>query len=283
MIGILVPFGVLLVAIIGLIAFWYQAAQRDLVARRMEESDSETDYDSDLEKPFATRWSWIPWMIIVPIGVLVAWYWQWPWNIAIGAIFVLSLIGMEIDAWIYQWRVSRIESQLADAIDVLVASVGAGSSLQASLSQASENTPMPLRGELTEMVARLRLGDSPPDVFDLLRQRVPSETFRLFSTTLTVNWQVGGALAETLAAIGSTIRDRLAIARQLRTLSTQGALTTVTVLAVVWFMAAMMWQADPPRFTSFLFSVVGSWLTAASLVLQGVGVALVSRISRPKI
>jgi tight adherence protein B len=283
MIGILVPFGVLLVAIIGLIAFWYQAAQRDLVARRMEESDSETDYDSDLEKPFATRWSWIPWMIIVPIGVLVAWYWQWPWNIAIGAIFVLSLIGMEIDAWIYQWRVSRIESQLADAIDVLVASVGAGSSLQASLSQASENTPMPLRGELTEMVARLRLGDSPPDVFDLLRQRVPSETFRLFSTTLTVNWQVGGALAETLAAIGSTIRDRLAIARQLRTLSTQGALTTVTVLAVVWFMAAMMWQADPPRFTSFLFSVVGSWLTAASLFLQGVGVALVSRISRPKI
>ncbi len=283
MIGILVPFALLLVAIIGLIAFWYQAAQRDLVARRMEESDSETDYDSDLEKPFATRWSWIPWMIIVPIGVLVAWYWQWPWNIAIGAIFVLSLIGMEIDAWIYQWRVSRIESQLADAIDVLVASVGAGSSLQASLSQASENTPMPLRGELTEMVARLRLGDSPPDVFDLLRQRVPSETFRLFSTTLTVNWQVGGALAETLAAIGSTIRDRLAIARQLRTLSTQGALTTVTVLAVVWFMAAMMWQADPPRFTSFLFSVVGSWLTAASLVLQGVGVALVSRISRPKI
>ena len=283
MIGILVPFALLLVAIIGLIAFWYQAAQRDLVARRMEESDSETDYDSDLEKPFATRWSWIPWMIIVPIGVLVAWYWQWPWNIAIGAIFVLSLIGMEIDAWIYQWRVSRIESQLADAIDVLVASVGAGSSLQASLGQASENTPMPLRGELTEMVARLRLGDSPPDVFDLLRQRVPSETFRLFSTTLTVNWQVGGALAETLAAIGSTIRDRLAIARQLRTLSTQGALTTVTVLAVVWFMAAMMWQADPPRFTSFLFSVVGSWLTAASLVLQGVGVALVSRISRPKI
>jgi tight adherence protein B len=172
---------------------------------------------------------------------------------------------------------------LADAIDVLVASVSSGASLQASLRQASEYSPMPLRGELSEMVARLRLGDSPPDVFDLLRQRVPTETFRLFATTLTVNWTVGGELAETLAAIGSTIRDRLAIARQIRTLSTQGTLTTLTVLAVVWFMAAMMWQADPPRFKSFLQSGVGSWLVAASLFLQGVGVALVSRISRPKI
>ncbi len=56
--------------------------------------------------------------------------------------------------------------------------------------------------ELQEMVARLRLGDAPLDVFDLLQQRVPIETFRLFCTTLSVNWEVGGGLAHTLASIG---------------------------------------------------------------------------------
>ena len=166
---------------------------------------------------------------------------------------------------------------------LIVQNVGAGASLQASLQQASEYTPMPLRAELAEMVARLRLGDSPADVFQLLGQRVPTETFRLISTTLTVNWRMGGELGHTLSAIGTTIRDRLAIARQLRTLSTQGAMTTITVLTVIWFMAAMMWQADPPRFVSFLLSTEGSWLIAACLVMQGLGIAMISRISRPKI
>lgn len=281
--GILLPTGGLIAAIAGLAIYWYQAATRDFILQRLHEADTDARPVLDKERPFASRHYFLPWLVVTPIGLSLGWIWLWPWNIVIGLVIVAGFIGTEIDAWIYGWNLSRMESQLADAIDVLVASVSSGASLQASLRQASEYSPMPLRGELAEMVARLRLGDSPPDVFDLLRQRVPTETFRLFATTLTVNWTVGGELAETLAAIGSTIRDRLAIARQIRTLSTQGTLTTLTVLAVVWFMAAMMWQSDPPRFAAFLQSDVGSWLVAASLFLQGVGVALVSRISRPKI
>lgn len=283
MTGILLPAGGLLAATLGLIAFWVQTARRDFILRRLNDVDRTVSTTSVTEKPFATRHRIVSWLIVVPFGLILGWLTGAPWNITIGLMVVAGFIGMELDAWIYQWRLMRMESQLADAIDVLVASVSSGASIQASLRQASEYAPMPLRREILEMVARLRLGDSPPDVFDLLRIRVPTETFRLFSTTLTVNWQVGGELAETLSAIGSTIRDRLTIARQLRTLSTQGTLTTLTVLGVVWFMAAMMWQADPPRFISFLLSTVGSWLITVCLLLQGIGVALVSRISRPKV
>jgi len=283
MTGMLLPAGGLLAAIVGLAVFWYQAATREFILRRLREAEDDSRPIVDAEGPFASRHYFLPWLVVAPIGLSLIWVWGWPENIVVGMVIVAGFIGTEIDAWIYGWRLSQLESQLADAIDVLVASVSSGASLQASLTQASEYTPMPLRDELSEMVARLRLGDSAPDVFDLLRQRVPTETFRLFSTTLTVNWTVGGELAETLSAIGTTIRDRLAIARQIRTLSTQGTLTTMTVLAVVWFMAAMMWQSDPPRFTAFLQSEVGSWLIATSLFLQGVGVGLVSRISRPKI
>ncbi|MDC0279153.1 type II secretion system F family protein [bacterium] len=283
MTGILIPAGGLIMAIAGLVIYWYRSATRDFILQRLNDDDTDTPPEFEMEGPFVVRHYLLPWLVVTPICVSLALIWGWPWNIVLGLVIVAGFIGTELDAWIYGWRLSQMESQLADAIDVLIASVSSGASLQASLQQASEYSPMPLRGELFEMVARLRLGDAPPDVFNLLGQRVPTETFRLFSTTLNVNWTVGGQLAETLAAIGSTIRDRLAIARQIRTLSTQGTLTTLTVLAVVWFMAAMMWQSDPPRFTAFLQSIVGSWLVAVSLFLQGVGIALVSRISRPKI
>ncbi|WP_417731029.1 type II secretion system F family protein [Rosistilla oblonga] len=283
MTSVLIPASGLIAAIAGLAIYWVHAARRESILHRLSAADAVVRPAVVSEAPFARRHRLIPWGIAIPIGIALGWLGNWPWNIAVGIAIIISFIASEADAWIYQWRLARIESQLADAIDVLVASVSAGASLQAALQQASEYTPRPLRDEITEMVARLRLGDAPPDVFDLLRQRVPTETFRLFSMTLTVNWQVGGALAETLSAIGGTIRDRLEIARQIRTLGTQGTLTTLTVLAVVWLMAAMMWQADPPRFLGFIHSTVGSWLVAVSLFLQGVGVALVSRISRPKI
>mgnify|MGYP003313527534 FL=1 len=109
------------------------------------------------------------------------------------------------------------------------------------------------------------------------------ETFRLFCTTLTVNWEVGGGLAQTLASVGRTIRDRMAIARQIRTLSTQGRITTISVLSVTYFLAAMMWQSDPDRMLGFLSTSVGQMLVTAVLVLQGIGIAMVAKISRPKV
>jgi len=278
--AILIPVG-LLAAAVGIGYYWLESWRREQVRVRL--SNQEVDAVELPETPFATRHYISPWIVAILMGWLLWYLLSFPFEIACSVAFVVGLLGMELDAWILEWKQGRIESQLADTIDTLVSSVSAGSSLQGALTQSAEYAPLPIKRELDEIVARLRLGDPPTDVFNLLGQRVPMETFRLFSTTLAVNWEVGGSLSETLAAVGSTIRDRLIIARQIRALSTQGRLTTLTVLAVVWFMAAMMWQSDPPRFLGFVLSPIGIALMTAVLVLQGVGVAMVSKISRPKV
>jgi tight adherence protein B len=277
---ILVPFG-LLAAAAGIGYYWRESWARERVRVRL--TDLEEDAVELPEQPFAVRHYVLPWVAAVITGAFVWYLLNFPWPISCGIVLVVGLLGMELDAWILEWKQGRMESQLADTIDTLVSSVGAGSSLQSALTRAAEYAPMPIKLELDEMVARLRLGDPPSDVFRLLSQRVPMETFRLFSTTLSVNWEAGGSLSETLAAVGGTIRDRLVIARQVRGLSVQGRLTTMTVLAVTWFMAAMMWQSDPPRFLGFVLSSVGIALMTVVLVLQGVGIAMVSKISRPKV
>ena len=278
--AILIPVG-LLAAAAGVGYYWLESWQREQVRVRLTERES--DLLALPEKPFATRHYIPPWVVAILVGWLVWFFLAFPIAIACGLSLVVGLLGMELDAWILEWKQGRMESQLADIIDTLVASVSAGSSLQGALTQAAEYAPLPIKKEFDEMVARLRLGDPPTNVFNLLGQRMPMETFRLFSTTLAVNWEAGGSLSETLAAVGSTIRDRLIISRQISALSTQGRLTTMTVLAVTWFMAAMMWQSDPPRFFGFVLSPVGIALMTAVLVLQGVGIAMISKISRPKV
>lgn len=279
--NILFPIGIAAAAgAIGV--YWRYAWLQDRVRERLRETEA-AEQVQRRERPFARRHRIVPWLVGATLGAMLAILWSWPINICVGIGFVAALLLVQADAWFYEWRVGRIEAQLADVIDVLVSSVQAGASLQSALELASHETRPPLRQELEEMVARLRLGDAPADVFDLLRQRVPNETFRLFSTTLTVNWEVGGGLSETLAAVGQTIRDRMTIARQIRTLSTQGRITTVVVLGMTYFLGAMMWQSDPDRMAGFLSTSVGQWMVTIALVLQGIGVALVAKISRPKV
>jgi len=279
--NILFPLG--LAAAAGAIGvYWRYAWLQERVRERLRDSEA-AETIQRRERPFARRHRIVPWLAGATLAAMLAIVWSWPINICVGIGFVAALLLVQADAWFYEWRIGRIEAQLADVINVLVSSVQAGASLQNALEMASNETRPPLRKELEEMVARLRLGDAPADVFDLLRQRVPHETFRLFSTTLTVNWEVGGGLSETLAAVGQTIRDRMTIARQIRTLSTQGRITTVVVLGMTYFLGAMMWQSDPDRMAGFLSTSVGQWMVTIALVLQGVGVALVARISRPKV
>ncbi|MBM82791.1 MAG: pilus assembly protein TadB [Planctomycetaceae bacterium] len=271
-------------AAVGLVAWhWRRAWLRDQVRQRLQTQSEAEETLPRLERPFAGRHYIWPVVAGVLSSTALITGLSCPANIAVGIGLVVLLLLTQIDAWILEWRLSRIERQLADCIDILVASVQAGASLQAALDSAANECSQPLKREFEEMVARLRLGDAPPDVFELLMKRVPAESFRLFCTTVTVNWEAGGALASTLAAIGETIRDRMQIARQVRTLSTQGRITTMSVLGVTYFLAAMMWQSDPLRMEGFLSTSVGQWLTTAALVLQGVGIAMVSKISRPKV
>ena len=282
--AVLLPAG-LLTAAAGIGYFWLESWRREKVRGRLSEAQT-GDHSgvAELEnRPFATRHHFVPWLVAILVGAVVWVSMSLPPAIVFGLAWVVGLLGMEVDAWILEFQHGRMEAQLADAIDVLVSSVSAGSSLQSALLQAAEYAPMPLKRELDEMVTRLRFGDPPVDVFNGLGQRVPMETFQLFATTLAVNWEVGGSLGETLSAVGGTIRDRLIIARQIRALSTQGFLTTLTVLSVTWFMAAMMWQSDPGRFLGFVLSPVGIALMTVVLVLQGIGIAMVSKISRPKV
>ena len=269
------------ISMLGL--YWFYAARRDAVRKRLQGGREDAHSTRSTTRLFARRHPWVPSLLSVMLAVYLIEVVSCPLNLTFGITIVSLFLGFEADAWVYRSRINRIETQLADATDILVSSISSGASFQASLIQSSEFTAEPLRSELESVVSRLRLGDSPAEVFKTLGERVPTETFKLLATTLVVNWNAGGELSGNLSSIAGTIRDRLAIARQIRTLSTQGTLTTVTVLSTIWFMSAMMWQADPIRFEAFLFSTFGSWMISVGLLLQGVGVALVSKISRPKI
>jgi tight adherence protein B len=228
-------------------------------------------------------------------------YWLLPW--AIGAVvvavlwlvvglrlmysgtagLVVALLGWQIEAFLAERRVRKIESQLADAIDLMVGALRAGAGLPKALEGAILESEPPLSQHLDEVAGRIQYGDAPQEAFRGLTERVPLETFLLFSSALSVHWEVGGSLAPTLATVGRTIRDRIELSRRVHAMSTQARVSISSVLGVTYFIAVMMYADDPVRMRGFLTTNLGSFLAAGAVMLQATGIVWSATISRRKI
>lgn len=263
-----------------------RAAARRIARERLydafpDDDQPELGRETDRRR-FARRHRWLPWLLAAVCFAVLFWIVRIPWPFAAAAAFLSGLLSDQLDAVWLAAREDRIENQLADAIDLMVAAVKVGASQQEALARCADEARAPLKPQLEEVVGRLRYGDDPREVLAELADRVPLETFQLFTLSLSVNWDVGGRLSGTLAAVGRTIRDRIELNRRLRAMTTQAKASVISVLLVSYFIAALMWRNDPDRMVRFLGSVVGRGASIAAMVLQGLGIVWISAMSRPR-
>jgi tight adherence protein B len=287
MLEILLAIG-LLVALAGIWLLFRWQSQRRAALRLL---DLELAEDEPLPvrrptdvavRPFARRHRVLPWLGAAVVGALLWWVTSWPLLFVAALTLVVGLLLTQLDALLLTRKMDLVEQQLADAIGLVIAAVQVGASLQASLENALRESRAPLRPILEEVVGRIRYGDDPVEVMRGLRLRVPLETFNLFATSMAVNWRVGGSISAVLAKVEGTIRDRIETTRRIRALTVQSRVSMVSVLLATYLIAALIWRNDPDRMSSYLASVWGQRLTALAIGLQGVGIAWISYLSKPK-
>ena len=191
------------------------------------------------------------------------------------------MISHLVEEQVAEQRTAKIEIQLAEAIDLLVGSLRAGASLLAAFESALQESDRPLRPYFQEVAGRIRLGDDPRAAVSELPAHVPLETFRLFATSLSVHWEVGGSLATTLGTVGRTVRDRIELSRRVRAQSVEAHASVAVVLILAYVLGVLMWRTNPERLQAFVATGLGTGLVAMVMALQAIGLVWMSRLSRP--
>jgi Flp pilus assembly protein TadB len=173
-----------------------------------------------------------------------------------------------------------MESQLADAIDLLVATLRAGSALLAALETGLREARPPLRNEFETLVTRIRLGEDPRMALRELARDVPLESFRLFSHSLLVHWETGSSLASSLRTVGKTVRDRTEVARRISAQAVESQVSVVAVMGITYGLTFIMLKTNPGPLQKLLYSQIGAYIAAGLMILQAVGMAWIWRMSR---
>ena len=266
--------------------WWRRLALRAAVqARVMQDvADRDRSHKSKFEgRPYPPRFRITPGVLGVVSGLGVWYTLELAIPFALGSGLMVGILGYLLESIVAEKRLSRIETQLAEAIDLMVGALQAGLSLPKALDTARRESALPLRRYLDGLVKKIRLGEDPASTVRELGEQVPLETFQLFSLTLSAQWWTGGSLASTLAGVGRTIRDRIELSRRVRTQSVEAKVSVIGVVIISYMLAIIMWRANPHPIENFFNSEIGALLAGTAIGLQATGILWINRMSQVKL
>lgn len=150
-------------------------------------------------------------------------------------------------------RLRAFNNQLGTVLMQLSGSMRAGYGLLQAVDFVSHELPPPAGIEFAQVVRDVKLGSALMDALDDLAARVGSDDLMLIVTAIGIQHETGGNLAEVLETVAETIRERVRIKGELRTLTAQQRLSgyALAVLPIVLFFILMLINPD---YESHLFA-----------------------------
>jgi len=182
--------------------------------------------------------------------------------------------------WLRARRISKIDMQLADAIDMVKRSLRVGNPLVSTFRLVSNNMKEPIAREFGITAADLSYGNDPRSALLAMLDRVPSISLRGFVTAILVQKETGGNLAEALDHISYLVRQRHRFDRKLRTLSAEGRLSAWILIVIPFALATILHFTQSSYLDRLLEDPRGPTLLGGGAILMTIGVIWIRHISR---
>lgn len=202
--------------------------------------------------------------------------------LAVPAALALVVVGWQVPKW-YVTRLARrrldaIEEQIPSALMAIAKSLRAGSGLLQALAFAAEETPAPLGDELTRTLRELRLGADPETVFTALSERVGSDDLDIAVTAILIQRSVGGNLAEILANVTNTVRERAQLHAEVKVLTTRQRVTANLMAGMPVAVAIAFVGLNPDTGRLLVETFAGQVSLALGVVFEVAGLLLIRRL-----
>src|ERR1700694_375447 len=176
-------------------------------------------------------------------------------------------------------RSKALSSQLGDTILLLSNALKAGYSFAQAMATIARSAPVPMSDEFTRAVREMNLGITVDDALDHMNARIQSEDFDLMVTAVQIHRVVGGNLAEILDTIAFTIRERIRIHGEIRTLTAQARASGYIITALPFGLAALLTLISPTYMTPMFKEFLGWAMITLAIIMMFIVYSLIRKIA----
>lgn len=184
--------------------------------------------------------------------------------------YALRLIGMQ--------RVKQLSKQLPQALSILSNGLRAGFSFMQAMSIVSREMEAPIADEFGRILKESQLGKPMDEALQDFEERANDEDASFLVSTLLIQMQVGGDLAEILDIIAHTIRERTKLKGQINTLTSQSKFSALIIGVLPVAIAVILFMMNP-EYMGLLFSEpLGLMMVGAAAVMMVTGIFALYKI-----
>ncbi len=177
-------------------------------------------------------------------------------------------------------RLEKLEEQMPDAIDVIKRALRAGHPFNAAIKLVADDMDQPIAKEFELTFSDLNYGGEVRRALLGLLTRVPSVTVMALVTSVMVQRETGGNLAEILDQIAKVVRGRFRFERRVRTLSAEGKMSAWVLALVPLGLVVIMSIASPGYLPIMLTNPLGHKMLYVAGILGVIGIVWIRRIIR---
>ena len=175
-------------------------------------------------------------------------------------------------------RMHKFEEQFPEAIDLIARALRAGHALPTGLGMIADEIKPPVGTEFRILYDEQNFGLTLPDALRNFARRVPVLDARFFVTAVLTQRETGGNLAEVLDNLGSVIRDRFKVKRQVRVLSAHGRITGWVLACLPPSLAVATLAINPNHLGTLVNDPLGQRMIVVAIVLQILGTLIIRKL-----
>lgn len=175
-------------------------------------------------------------------------------------------------------RMAKLNAQLPEALNIISNGLRAGFSFNQAIGIVINEISGPISEEFKKVLRDNALGKPLEEALTNMSERTDDEDVDMVITALIIQRQVGGNLAEILDTISYTIRERVRIKGEIKTLTASGRISGVIVSLLPFALAVLLSIINPGYLTVLFTTFIGKLMIIAGLVFQLIGIFVLTRL-----
>lgn len=216
-------------------------------------------------------------LMAVGLGIFIGFLGA-PWYLFLLAAVIGFIIPKTVLKQKRKKRLARINYQLIEVLGMTANSMRAGFSFMQAMQLVGREVPDPLGPEFDRVVRQAGLGVPLEDVFEEMVDRLPNNELEVVVRAILAQRRSGGNLAELLETMEETIRGRVRILEELRTLTAQGRMSSWIITLIPVGLAFYLALVNPEYFNPMLQHPLGWAMLLVATVSTLIGWVFIRKI-----
>jgi tight adherence protein B len=180
--------------------------------------------------------------------------------------------------WLKTQRMKQFDRQLPEALELISRALKAGHALSVGLKLVGEEAADPIGIEFRRVFDEVSMGVGLPQALQNMTDRLNSVDLRFFVTSVLVQRETGGNLAEIIDSLASLIRKRFELQLKERALSAEGRFSRI-----ILFLCMLLYQINPEYMGLLFTDPIGQTLAMIGGSLMTTGAFVIKRLIAIKV